>query len=318
MAHEFLNRPAQVLVRTRAVSVNNADIAMLTSRQDTADDERATRAGYEFAGEVTALGPSVDCFRVGDPVMGTAPQSFAEYVVADHRHLFAIPEGLDYEEASALPTGLLTEHGALQLARFQPGQIVLITAASSNIGLIGLQITKALGAGTVIATTRRGDKTDLLTQTGADVVITTDTQDLTEAVLAATSQNGVDIVLDHVGGQTLAECLAAATVGGHLISIGRLDQDESSISLSILAGRQLDLHGVSFGFAPPERTGRAVAAARELLPAVAAGRIRPVIDNVYSFEDHEQAAARVRGGRSTGKIILTLRAGVATEEKSLS
>ena len=297
--------PAQVLIRTHAVSVNNADIAMLTD-DNTADHQNATCAGYEFAGEVAALA-EVDSFRVGDAVMGTAPHSFAEYVVADHRHLFPIPEGVSDEDAAALPTGLLTEHGALQLARFEPGQTVLITAASSNIGLIGLQIAKALGAGTVIATSRTADKTDLLAQTGADVVVATDTQDLATAVFDATSHNGVDIVLDHVGGQTLSDCLPTTTVDGHLVSIGRLSQDETTISLSALAGRQLDLHGVSYGFTPPERTGRAVAAARELLPAVADGHVRPVIDSVYKFEDHEQAAVRVRNGTGTGKIVLTLR-----------
>ena len=228
--------PKQILIRTHAVSVNNADIAMLTD-DNTADHQNATCAGYEFAGEVAALGAEVDSFRVGDAVMGTAPHSFAEYVVPDHRHLFPIPEGVSDEDAAALPTGLLTEHGALQLARFEPGQTVLITAASSNIGLIGLQIAKALGAGTVIATSRTADKTDLLAQTGADVVVATDTQDLATAVFDATSHNGVDIVLDHVGGQTLSDCLPTTTVDGHLVSIGRLSQDETTISLSALAGR---------------------------------------------------------------------------------
>ena len=297
--------PSQILVRARAVSINNADIAMLAD-DATRGGAGGSRAGYEFAGEIVALGPGVDTVQVGDEVLGTAPESFAEYVIADHRHVFPTPEGVGYEEASALPTGLLTEHGALMLADFQSGGTVLITAATSNIGLIGIQVARALGAGMVIATSRAADKTDLLEGTGADFVIITAAQDLTDAVLNATSQVGVDVVLDHVGGQTLADCLTATTVGGQIISIGRLGQAESTINLGTLAARQIRIRGVSFNFSQAEQLGQVVAAASELLPAVADGRIRPVIDTVFSFQDHSKAAARARSGDAVGKIVLTL------------
>ena len=299
--------PGQVLVRAHAVSVNNADVAMLASATDPATAHgKEYRAGYEFAGEIAAVGPGVEDERVGERVMGTAPESFAEYVIAHHRHLFGIPRELGYEEAAALPTGLLTEHGALMLGAFQPGQTVLITGASSSIGLVGVQIAKALGATCVIATSRTPAKAALLKQTGADIVIATTTQDLTETTLAATSEQGADVVLDHIGGQTLANCLTATRIGGRLISIGRLDQAESTVNLDTLSHRQLRLRGVSFNFSQADELGRVIAGASELLPAVADGRVRPVIDTVLTFDQTKEAAARLRSDRVVGKIVLTI------------
>src|SRR4051794_31358399 len=101
--------------------------------------------------------------------MGTAPKSFAQYVIADHRHVFDIPLDVGDEDAAALPTGLLTEHGALMIGDFQAGQTVLITGASSSVGLIGVQIAQALGAATVLATSTTDAKHAALTRAGADV-----------------------------------------------------------------------------------------------------------------------------------------------------
>lgn len=298
--------PGQVLVRAYAVSINNADIAMLASADPDTGHGTEYRADYEFAGEIAAVGPGVDDTRIGEHVMGTAPESFAQYVIADHRHMFAIPQGVGYEDAAALPTGLLTEHGALMLGEFQPGQTVLITGATSSIGLIGVQIARVLGAKCVVATSRTAAKTDLLKRTGADVVIATTTQDLTGGILEATSEQGADIVLDHVGGHTLSRCLAATHLGGRIINIGRLDQAESTINLDTLSYRQLRLRGVSFTFSQADELGQVIAAASELLPAVADGRVRPVIDAVLNFEQANAAADRLRNNRGVGKIVLTL------------
>ncbi|MFB7193655.1 zinc-binding alcohol dehydrogenase family protein [Streptomyces sp. NPDC056240] len=239
--------------------------------------------------------------------MGTTPRSFAQYVLADHRHVLPIPDGVGYDEAAALPTGLLTEHGALRAGSFQAGQSVLITAASSGIGLIGVQIAKAIGAGTVIATTRSAARRELLTRTGADVVVVTDERDLTQTVLEATGQDGVDVVLDHVGGQTFADCLPATRVDGHVVNIGRLGQARSTIDLDALSYRHLRLRGVSFGFTRAAELGLVMAElAPQLLPAVAEGRIRPVIDTTLPFDQANTAAARLRTHQAHGKVVLSM------------
>ena len=147
--------PGQVLIRNRASATNNADLPMLDAADPTngGTGEEFT-AGYEYAGEIAAVGEDAGGWQVGDPVMGTFPSAFAEYLVADHRFVLPRPDGLAAEVACALPTALLTEFGALRTAGFERGRSVLITGASTSIGMIGVQIAKTLGASQIIATTR--------------------------------------------------------------------------------------------------------------------------------------------------------------------
>ncbi|WP_109006091.1 quinone oxidoreductase family protein [Streptomyces rishiriensis] len=300
--------PGQIVVRARAVALNNADASMLAAADPTSGGTgKEYQAGYEFAGEVTAVGDGVAAPAVGERVMGTTPGSFAQYVLADHRHVLSVPDELAYEVACALPTGLLTEHGALTAARFQAGQSVLITGATSSIGLIGVQIAKALDAGQIIATTRSAAKRDLLVRAGADTVVVTGEQDLTQAVLDATGGEGVDVALDHVGGPTFAACLPATKTDGAVVNIGRLDTASSTIDLDALSYRHLRVAGVSFGFTRAAELGAVIATAGErLLAAVADGRVRPLVDTTLSFDTADNAAERLRSHQAHGKIILTV------------
>ncbi|WP_030619288.1 quinone oxidoreductase family protein [Streptomyces fulvoviolaceus] len=300
--------PGQVVVRARAVALNNADASMLAAADPTSGGTgKEYQAGYEFAGEVTAVGNGVQAPAVGSRVMGTTPGSFAQYVLADHRHILPVPDELGYKQACALPTGMLTEHGALTVAGFRAGQSVLVTGATSSIALIGVQIARALGASQIIATTRSATKDGLLEQAGADTVVVTGEQDLTQAVLAATGGEGVDVVLDHVGGQTFAACLPATRTDGAVINIGRLDRAASTIDLDALSYRHLRVRGVSFGFTRPAELGAVIATAGQaLLPAVADGRVRPLIDTTLSFDTAAEAAERLRSHEAHGKIILTV------------
>ncbi|MEZ0494422.1 zinc-binding alcohol dehydrogenase family protein [Kineococcus sp. TBRC 1896] len=300
--------PGQVLVRVRAAAVNNADLPLLAAADPTAGghgDEFV--AGYEYAGEVAAVGAGAGHWRVGDPVMGSIPSSFAEFVVADHRFVVPRPAGLAPHEAVALPTGLLTEHGALTVAGFRPGQSVLVTGASTGIGLVGVQVAKALGASRVIGTTRSPDKRDLLTSVGVDDVVVTGEQDLTGAVLTATGGEGVDVVLDHVGGRVFADCLPATRHDGHVVNIGRLAGPASTVDLDALSYRHLSVHGVSFGFTRAQETAGVVAGLLpEVLPAVERGAVRPVLDRVFPVDRAGEIAAHVRSGRGTGKVVVAL------------
>ncbi|MEU5598442.1 zinc-binding dehydrogenase [Streptomyces sp. NPDC020298] len=300
--------PGQIVVRAHAVALNNADAAMLAAADPTAGGSgKEYQAGYEFAGEIAVVGDGVDTATVGQRVMGTTPASFAQYVAADHRHVLPIPDGLDFTEACALPTALLTEHGALTSGGYQPGQSLLITGATSSIGLIGVQIARALGAGPIVTTTRSAGKHSLLEQAGADTIVVTSEQDLTQAVLDATAGEGVDLALDHVGGQTFAACLPATKVDGTVVNVGRLDTAAATIDLDALSYRHLRVHGVSFGFTRAAELGAVIAAAgQDLLPAVADGRVRPLIDSILSFNTADQAVTRLRSHRALGKIVLTV------------
>lgn len=299
--------PGQVLIRNRASATNNADLPMLDAADPTngGTGEEFT-AGYEYAGEIAAVGEDAGGWQVGDPVMGTFPSAFAEYLVADHRFVLPRPDGLAAEVACALPTALLTEFGALRTAGFERGRSVLITGASTSIGMIGVQIAKTLGASQIIATTRSAGKRELLTSLGADTVIVTGDEDLTDAVLSVTGDNGVDIVLDHVAGDTFAQCLPATAVDGHVVNIGRLAGPASTIDIDDLSYRHLTVHGVSFGFSRDWETVPILEALHaDVVPAVGHGDIAPVIDSTFDVADLPQAVDRLRSGKVVGKIVLT-------------
>jgi NADPH2:quinone reductase len=299
--------PGQVLIRNRASATNNADLPMLAAADPTSGgsgDESV--AGFEYAGEIAAVGPDAGDWQVGDPVMGTFPSAFAEYLVADHRFVLPRPETLEPEVACALPTALLTEFGALRVAGIPSGRSVLITGASTGIGMIGVQIAKAVGASRVVATTRTAAKKDLLAQLGADTVIVTGEEDLVDAARAATDGRGADVVLDHVAGETFAQCLQAAAEDGHVVNIGRLAGPASTVDLDALSFGHLTVHGVSFGFSRDWETVPILEDLRDqVLPAVERGDAAPVIDSTVDVAQFQQAVDRLRSGQALGKIVLT-------------
>ncbi|MDE0572738.1 zinc-binding dehydrogenase [Demequina sp. B12] len=288
----------QVLVRVEAVALNNAD---LSPASDT------FVPGFEFAGEVVATGDDADANLVGTRVMGIAPAAFAEYVVAHRRHLLPVPDGVESDAAATLPTGLMTEHGAIRRAGIAASDSVLVTAATSGIAMLGIQELRALGVGTIIGTTRTPEHRESVLAAGADHVIVTSGSDLATAVRDLTDGTGVDAVLDHVGGAGLAEAIRAARQGGTVVSVGRLGGATAEIDLFELARQRVTLRSVSYGLTPPEVIGDLMDGVREqVLPAVASGAIAPPLDRTFAFEDLEEAFARLKGSAGHGKVALRL------------
>ncbi len=290
----------EVLIASRFVAVNNADVLGMYRAE--AVDEIVV--GYETAGPVVAVGAGVDDSLVGTLVAACTPASFAEYVTADLRHTIPVPDGLPLHHAAALPTALLTEHGALRAGGFEPGQSVLVTGATSAIGLIGVQLAKALGASRVVAATRSASKTDLLHQAGADDVVVGN-DDLAVATRAFTGGDGVDLVLDHVAGPTLTQAIAATRKHGTVVQMGRLGGPVATIDVDALSFGRVTVVGVSFG-ATDELAELLGTVREQVLPLVADGRVRPVIHTVLPFADTDAAIDLVRGGAAVGKVVLAL------------
>jgi len=301
--------PGQILVRVRAAALNRADLYMLagTYNPNTKTDNVYT-AGLELAGEVESVGEGVERPTAGERVMGSTLGAFAPFAVIDHRHAIQVPAGLEWSEAAALPVGLSTAHDALVTqAGFTAGDSVLVVGASSSMGLLAIQLAKALGAGLVLATTTTAEKADQIAAAGADLVINTATEGLAEKATEATGGSGVDIALDHVGGQLFAELLGATRIGGMIVNIGRLAGPECTINLDQLAFRRMRIRGTTFSVRTAEERGEVCAALMpEVLPAVEDGRIKPIIDRVLPFGEAQAAADRMRANEATGKLVLTL------------
>jgi NADPH:quinone reductase len=207
-----------------------------------------------------------------------------------------------------MPVGLATEHDALVTqAGFTAGQSVLVVGASSAIGLIAVQLAKAFGADLVAATTTSDAKKAALTGVGADVVINTKTENLAEVITAATGGAGVDVVLDHVGGPLFGQTLPATRIGGTIVNIGRLAGPAATVDLNQLSFRRLRLLGTTFSVRTADELADICAAlVPEVLPAVADGRICPVVDRVFAFDDALKAAEYLRSNQAMGKVVLEM------------
>jgi len=301
----------ELLVRVRATALNRADVAQRAGgyRQQATAREGVAIAGLEAAGEVVAVGDEVTLHRVGDRVMGMCSGGFAEYLALDERIALPVPAALDWPQAAATPVGLMTEHDAIATrAQLRPGESLLLHAAGSGVGLMGVQIAKLLGARPLLATVGAGRKAEVVRELGADVTIDHRGQDF-EAIVAEHTDGGVEIVIDHVGAKLGAKLLdanlRALAVGGRLVSVGRLGERVGEIDLDLLAKKNLQLIGTSFRTRTIAQYGEvAQRAAAALLPALADGRLRPLVDSVFPLEEAEAAQERMLANQHVGKIVL--------------
>jgi NADPH:quinone reductase-like Zn-dependent oxidoreductase len=294
--------PHDLLLAVRAIGLNRAELTRVLPAPG-----KINIVGMEAAGEVIALGSEVRDFAVGDRVMSMGMSCYAEKVCVDHRVAFRVPEALSWEEAASCPTLYQTAHDALVNAEFKPGESVLITAVTSGVGIAALQIAKLLGASTVIGTSRSDEKLARLKALGLDVAVNSARDDVAAQVKAASGDKGADVILDNVGAGMLAANLAAAAIKGRMVSIGRLGGKVEEIDLDVIALKRMKLVGVTFRTrSPEEKAALARRCGDTLLGHIAQGRLKPVIDRVFPFEDALAAQDYMRSNKHLGKIVLRI------------
>ncbi|GLZ08143.1 NAD(P)H quinone oxidoreductase [Actinomadura sp. NBRC 104412] len=291
----------ELLVSVVTSGINRADLLQRegTYQQAAFPQGETPVAGMEAAGEVVAVGAGVTGFAPGDRVMGICAGGCAELALLDHRLAMPIPDELGWVAAGATPLGLMTEYDALvNAAGLRPGETVLISGASSGVGLMGVQIAKALGAGRVLATVRSEASRATVLDQGADKVLTSG------------KPPAADVVIDHVGGPAFAELMACLTPEGRLVSVGRLGGRATELDLNLLAKNRLRLIGVTFRTRSRAECAKIAADAWTALgDAVRAGRIRPVIARTFPMDQALTAQDLLRGERPPGKVVVTIRPG---------
>ncbi|MGZ5048832.1 MAG: quinone oxidoreductase family protein [Usitatibacter sp.] len=297
--------PRQLLVKMRAASLNRGEFILGHGLQKTGTSKAI---GMEGSGEVVKLGPQVAGFAVGERVMGRCAGAFSEYALMDAREAIAVPSNLSFEEAGSIPLAFLVVHDMLVLqGKLKAGEWLLVTGISSGVGVASLQAAKALGA-RVIGTSGSQEKLDRLKSEGLDVGIRTRTGDFHDAVMKATEGKGVDLVVNTVGGSVFAECVRSMAFEGRLATVGYVDGVlKSEIDIQALHSKRLTLFGVSNKLRTPEQRASGVPAfVADLMPAIAAGRIRPVIDRVFAFGQLAEARAHMESNEHLGKIVLAI------------
>ena len=299
--------PEELLMRVKAAAVNRADLYQVKGTYDpTKKPADGIIAGGEAAGEVVGIGKNVSGFTVGDRIMGMCKGGYAEFTTLDHRLVLPVPARLSWEEAVTIPAAYMTEHNALITnGRLQAGETVLVNAASSGVGVSAIQIAKLCGAKIAIGITSTPAKIAALKALGMDLGINYRTENFADAVLAATNGNGVDVIIDHVGGPFLKENLRCMAVKGRLVSVGRLGGMTAELDLELMAYKRLQLIGVTFRTRTvDERIAIARGVVTDLIPALADGRLKPVIDRVFELHQAAEAHAYMESGAQIGKIVL--------------
>jgi len=293
-------KPGEILVRVRASSLNRGEL--LGGKAGAA----ARAGGGECAGEVVELGDGVTGLAPGDRLMGRCGGGFAEYALMDAREAMRVPASLSWEEAAAMPLVFLVVYDMLVAqGRLAAGQWLLVTGVSSGVGVASLQTAKVLGA-RVIGTSGSAEKLARLEKLGLDVGLRTRAGDFAEAVLKATDGKGASLAVNNVGGSVFAECIRALAFEGRLAIVGHLDRVMSAtLDLEALHGKRLTVFGVSNRLRNAGQRAETVRGfVRDILPHVEAGRLRPLVDRVFGFDDLPAAITFMESDAQVGKLVV--------------
>lgn len=296
--------PGQVLLKMHAAGLNRGEFIPGGLVKDGASKP----AGIEGAGVVTALGSGVEGLRMGDRVMGRCAGAFSEFAVMDAREALPVPPGLSMEAAASVPLTYLVVHDMLVTqGRLRAGEWLLVTGVSSGVGVASLQAAKAMGA-QVIGTSGSPEKLARLKDLGLDLGLQTRAPDFAAQVLQATGGLGVGLVVNTVGGSVFAECVRTLAFEGRLATVGYVDHTlKAEIDLQALHVKRLTLFGVSNKLrSAGQRAAGVPAFVADWLPALADGRMRPVVDRVFAFGDAAAAQARMQANQHLGKIVLKI------------
>jgi len=298
----------EVLVRVRAAALNRADLLQRRGLYPPPPGTREDVPGLELAGEVVKVGEGVVAWKPGDRVMAIAAgEAQAELAVVHERMLLRVPDGMSLEDAGAIPEAGVTSHDALfTLGGLRPGWTVLVHAVGSGVSTAAVQIAKAAGA-TVIGTSRTPDKLERARALGLDhgLLVAKEEPRFADEVRRLTGKRGCPVVLDFVGAPYAAENLAALAPGGRIVVIGTMGGAKPTLDLSVLMRTRGTIVGTVLRPRPlEEKIAATQAFAKDVLPLVAAGKVKPVVDAVLPAARVREAHERMEKNESFGKLVL--------------
>jgi NADPH:quinone reductase-like Zn-dependent oxidoreductase len=302
--------PGEVRIRVKAIGLNRAE-SMWRTGEYIEEVRLPARLGYEAAGIVDAVGPGVTRFAVGDAV-NTVPAfsqnqygMYGELVLAPVSAVVPHPPSLTFEQASSIWMMFITVYGAfIEAAKLGAGDVVLIPAASSSVGLAAIQLANMVGA-TPIALTRTGAKRAQLLDAGAAHVIATEEQDMVAEVMRITGGAGARVVFDPVGGPSLGKLIQAMATGGILLVYGALSEEPAQLSYLDLLIKLPTIVGYTIWNTSGD-AARQKEAVDFILAGLASGALKPMIDRTFTFDDMVEAHRYLETNGQFGKIVVTV------------
>ncbi len=294
-----------VRIRVHATALNRADLLQRRGGYPAPFGVPADIPGLEFAGEIDAVGPLVVTLRPGQRVFGiVGGGAYAEYLITTERMAVTIPDNLDWLQAAAVPEVFMTAHDALRQAHFVAGERVLVHAVGSGVGTAAVQLVRALG-GTSYGTARSPEKLTGARDLGLDVGLAAATW---SDELAASNQQ-VDVILDFVGSSYLGANLNALAPRGRLVLIGLLGGATAEVDLSVIQRKRLQIIGTVLRSRPlEEKIVVTQAFAKQVVPLLARGAVRPVLHRVFDLQAAAAAQQYMEQNANFGKIVLRVTA----------
>jgi putative PIG3 family NAD(P)H quinone oxidoreductase len=296
----------EILVKVAAAGVNRPDVMQrmgLYPPPPGAPDI----PGLEIAGEVVGMGPGVKRWKNGDRVMALViGGGYAEYCIAHETHALPV-SALSMVEAAAVPETFFTVwHNAFERGGLKRGETLLVHGGSSGIGTSAIQLAKAFGA-RVVTTAGSPEKCDACRKLGADVAVNYKTEDFVAATKAATNDKGAEVILDMVGGDYIARNYEAAAVEGRIVQIAFQGSPKATVDFRRIMLKRLHHTGSTLrARSVPDKGAIARAVEDNVLPLIAAGKVKPVIYKTFALKDAAAAHALMETSTHIGKIVLTL------------
>jgi NADPH:quinone reductase len=297
----------EVLVKVAAAGVNRPDVMQ---RQGLYPPPPGATdiPGLEIAGEVVALGAGVKRWKRGDKVMAlVVGGGYAEYCPVHESHALPVPPGLTPVAAAAIPETFFTVwHNTFERGRLKAGETLLVHGGSSGIGTTAIQLAKSFGA-RVIITAGSAEKCDACRRLGADVAINYRSEDFVAATKAATEGKGADVILDMVGGDYIERNYEAAAVEGRVVQIALQAGPKTTVNFHRIMLKRLTHTGSTLRARSISDKGAIARAVQEhVLPLIAAGRVKPVIDTTFPLAQAAAAHARLEASAHIGKLVLSI------------
>jgi putative PIG3 family NAD(P)H quinone oxidoreductase len=300
--------PTELLVRTKATSLNRADLLQRRGKYPAPKSTRQDIPGLEFAGIVEWSGPLVKSYGKGDRVMGLLPgEGHAELVKTPASLALPIPENLTFEEAAAIPEAFLTAHDALTFQLdLKAKEGLLIHAVGSGVGTAALQLATVVGALTFGSSTSQS-KLERAVQMGLSHAIDTGSSFFDAYIEKATEGRGVEAILDLVGASYWAANLRCLAPRGRMVLVGLVGGSRAQIDLGPILSKRLKLIGTVLRSRSEEEKTELTRSFQEWrLPLFETGSLSPVVDRIFPLEEIVQAHTYMEENRNFGKIVLTL------------
>ena len=299
----------QVLVKVVATSINRPDLVQRQGNYPPPPGDSEI-LGLEVSGTISAIGPDVDGWNIGDRVVSlVGGGGYAEYATAYASHLMRIPDNVSFEEAACICESYMTAFlNVFMIGEFSDGQTAIFHGGGGGVNTAAIQLSKALTPNSKLIITAHPSKIDRVSDLGADLVINyVETPDFTEVVRAYTNKKGVDLILDHVGAKYLGPNMKSLAYKGKLVIIGVISGIKAELNLALMMVKRQQIIGSVLRSRPvPEKAEIVAEFTRRALPKFADRTIVPIIEKAFTIDEVVEAHRMMEEDRHFGKIVLKI------------